>query len=158
VSDCIVITAARDLDAVRAAMQLGAIYYLVKPFGFAQLSDQLEAYRRWRTELDQSAGGDVDQQIDQSVVDNLYDLLRGPAGRNTATAALPPTMATILDAVRTAGKPLAANEIAEFLGLSRPTAQRYLTRLERQGLVELQLEYGSAGRPVHRYRTVRSGR
>jgi response regulator of citrate/malate metabolism len=28
--DCIVITAARDLDTVRTAMHLGALYYLVK--------------------------------------------------------------------------------------------------------------------------------
>ncbi|MCU1686168.1 MAG: response regulator [Amycolatopsis sp.] len=158
VSDCIVISAARDLDAVRAAMQLGAIYYLVKPFGFAQLKDQLEAYRRWRTELDHGAGTDTDQQVDQDVVDNLYNLLRGPAGQNATASALPPTMATILNAVRAGGKPLAATEIAEALGLSRPTAQRYLTQLERQGLIELQLEYGSAGRPVNRYRVTRPGR
>ena len=31
-------------------------------------------------------------------------------------------------------------------------AQRYLTELERRGLVELQLDYGTAGRPVHLYR------
>ncbi|MCU1614463.1 MAG: response regulator, partial [Frankiales bacterium] len=45
--DALVITAAQDLETVRSAMRSGAVYYLVKPFGFAQLRDQLEAYRRW---------------------------------------------------------------------------------------------------------------
>jgi response regulator of citrate/malate metabolism len=153
--DSIIITAARDLDAVRAAMQLGAVYYLVKPFGFAQLRGQLEAYQRWREELDTGAEAAGQQDVDQATVDNLYDLLRRPAGPNTAKTALPPTMATILETIRSAVKPIGASEIAGSLGLSRPTAQRYVTELERQGLVELHLEYGSTGRPVNRYRTTR---
>ncbi len=61
-------------------------------------------------------------------------------------------MATILEAVTAAAEPISAAEIAQRLGLSRPTAQRYLTELERRRLVELNLEYGSTGRPIHRYR------
>jgi response regulator of citrate/malate metabolism len=44
-----------------------------------------------------------------------------------------------------------AAEVAANLGMSRPTAQRYLTELERRGIVDLTLEYGSAGRPVNSY-------
>jgi len=61
-------------------------------------------------------------------------------------------MAKILDAVLTSPRPLGASEIASALGLSRPTAQRYLTDLERRSLITLELSYGSTGRPVHRYR------
>ena len=49
--DVIVITAARDVATVRTAMQLGAIHYLVKPFGFAALGEQLHAYRRLRQRI-----------------------------------------------------------------------------------------------------------
>jgi CheY-like chemotaxis protein len=82
--DCIVITAARDLDTVRTAMHLGAVYYLVKPFGFPQLRDQLDAYRRWRQQT--SGSGDADQ----ATVDALYNLLRGPATKPATTPPLPP--------------------------------------------------------------------
>ena len=147
VPDCIIITAARDLEAVRTAMHLGAVYYLVKPFGFAQLRDQLEAYRRWREEVAAAA------EADQATVDTLYNLLRLPSTpAPTPAAQLPPTMATILEAVTAAAEPASAADIAQRLGLSRPTAQRYLTELERRRLVELNLEYGSTGRPIHRYR------
>jgi response regulator of citrate/malate metabolism len=38
------------------------------------------------------------------------------------------------------------------LGISRPTAQRYLADLERTGAVDLVLSYGATGRPINRYR------
>lgn len=143
--DCIVITAARDLETVRTAMHLGAVYYLVKPFGFPQLRDQLTAYRTWREQA--SGGGDADQ----ATVDALYNLLRGPAAQSTADPPLPPTMRKILDAIRDAPTPLDASGLAQQLGVSRPTAQRYLSELHRRGMVRLHLEYGRAGRPVHHY-------
>jgi response regulator of citrate/malate metabolism len=46
---------------------------------------------------------------------------------------------------------VSASEIADEIGMSRATAQRYLNYLERHGLVRLQLRYGSTGRPEHRY-------
>ena len=143
--DCIVITAARDLDTVRTAMHLGAVYYLVKPFGFPQLRDQLDAYRRWRQQT--SGSGDADQ----ATVDALYNLLRGPAAKPATTTPLPPTMRKILDAIRSSPRPIGASALATQLGVSRPTAQRYLTELHRRGAVQLHLEYGRAGRPVHHY-------
>lgn len=147
VPDCIIVTAARDLDAVRTAMHLGAVYYLVKPFGFAQLRDQLEAYGRWHEQLEGS------DQADQATVDSLYNLLRAPTTPTSAPPSqLPPTMVKILASVNEAATPVSAAEIAKRLGMSRPTAQRYLTDLQRRGLVELDLAYGSTGRPIHRYR------
>lgn len=146
VPDCIIVTAARDLDAVRTAMNLGAVYYLVKPFGLAQLREQLQAYGRWR---EQVKGAD---QADQATVDTLYNLLRGPSNPAATTVRLPPTMAKIFNAVTAAAEPVSAADIAQRLGLSRPTAQRYLTDLQRRALVDLDLQYGSTGRPIHRYR------
>lgn len=142
--DCVVITAARDLQTVRSAIQIGAVYYLVKPFGFAQLRTQLEAYRRWREQLA------TPREADQATVDSLYDLLRAPTPA-APRRRLPPTMQKILDTVRTADAAVGATDVARQLGMSRPTAQRYLTELEQRGLVELHLEYGTTGRPVHLY-------
>jgi response regulator of citrate/malate metabolism len=46
--DVIIISAARELDAVRASIQLGVLHYLVKPFGYQVLAEQLAAYQRLR--------------------------------------------------------------------------------------------------------------
>ena len=43
--DVIMITADRDITSVRTAMKLGAVGYLVKPFGSADLAERLTAYR-----------------------------------------------------------------------------------------------------------------
>lgn len=144
--DCIVITAAQDLVTVRAAMTSGAVYYLVKPFGFERLRAQLEAYRAWRQELESVS------MANQSTIDNLYKArlagIKEPAG---AAPRLQPTMQKVFDAVRGANGPVNAAEIAEQLGVSRPTAQRYLSALERKGLLALDLTYGGTGRPLNSY-------
>lgn len=143
--DCIIITAAQDLATVKSAMTSGAVYYLVKPFSFDRLRTQLEAYRNWRQELDSAS------TADQATIDGLYTARS--AGVRTAAPAprLQPTMQKALDAVRAAGGPISAAQIAEQLGVSRPTAQRYLSVLERKGLLVLDLTYGSTGRPLNSY-------
>jgi response regulator of citrate/malate metabolism len=126
-------------------MHMGVIYYLVKPFGLPQLRRQLDAYRLWRSQT--SGGGEADQ----ATVDALYTLLRGANPSQSADGMMPPTMRKILDAVRLSVEPVGACTLADRLGVSRPTAQRYLSELHRRGAVQLHLEYGRAGRPEHRY-------
>jgi response regulator of citrate/malate metabolism len=146
--DFIVISSARDVGSVRTAMQLGVVHYLVKPFGFAALRERLTAYQELRERLTT-----LDDQADQSDVDALYGLLRGPS---TVPASLPkghsaPTLERVRDAVRSAPGDLSAAEVAELVGISRPTAQRYLSYLAKHGVVRLRLRYGVTGRPEHRY-------
>jgi response regulator of citrate/malate metabolism len=68
---------------------------------------------------------------------------------------LPPTMRNVLHCVQDAGDPVSATDVASALGISHPTAQRYLSELERRRSVELVLKYGAPGRPVHLYRRSR---
>jgi response regulator of citrate/malate metabolism len=145
--DVIVITASRDLGTVRSAMQLGAVHYLVKPFGFAALSERLEAYRRLRLRI---AG--LPDRTEQSDVDELFGILRTPAVTSKPEKGhSAPTLELVLNAVRAAKTAVSAAEIAQDIGVSRATAQRYLNYLERHGLVRLQLRYGTTGRPEHEY-------
>jgi response regulator of citrate/malate metabolism len=145
--DTIFITAARDVETVRAAMGLGAIYYLVKPFRLPQFREQLDAYRRWREQLHAEAG-----EANQATIDSLFSTLHPPAA-HAGGPDLAPTMTKVLHVVHTAAQPVGATAVAETLGMSRPTAQRYLTELHRKGLIDLALSYGATGRPVHRYRS-----
>jgi response regulator of citrate/malate metabolism len=142
--DFLVITAARDVRSVRAAMQLGTVHYLVKPFRYAQLEERLITYRSLHSRL-----GRIDE-AEQDEVDALYGLLRGPAPLPKGQSG--PTMARIRELLRGAPQALSAAEIAAEIGVSRSTAQRYLAELARQGAVELRLHYGATGRPEHRYR------
>lgn len=147
--DVIVISAARDLAAVRSAMQLGALHYLVKPFGYQALAERLIAYRKLRGYL-----ADLGEAPDQAEVDRLFAMLGSPS-RTTdrpAKGHSAPTLELVRDTVRACASDISAAEVSEQVGISRATAQRYLTYLERHEVVDLQLRYGAAGRPEHRYR------
>lgn len=145
----VVITAARDVESVRDAMQLGAVHYLVKPFGFKALQERLLAFDALQKRLTT-----LDEAADQADVDALYGLLRGPAPlpSDPPTGHSAPTLALVRDAVCSAGRDMSATEIAELVGISRPTAHRYLMYLVKHGVVQLHLKYGETGRPEHRYR------
>lgn len=145
VPDFLLVTAARDIESVRSAMQLGAFYYLVKPFTYAALREQLLAYRAWTLRLERAP------QADQQTVDALYRLRASSGGEPSPTPGLQPTMARVLQIVTSAPAPVGAAEVAESLGASRPTAQRYLALLVQKQLLDLDLSYGATGRPEHRY-------
>ena len=149
VPDFLLVTAARDIESVREAMQLGALYYLVKPFSVAALREQLEAYRSWTEQLLRTTPSA--RPVDQNLVDSLYSVRGTPPRRPTTTSALQPTMARVLEIVTKAPGPVGASEVAEVLGASRPTAQRHLATLVKKGLLDIALTYGSTGRPEHRY-------
>ncbi|WP_432048664.1 response regulator [Streptomyces asiaticus] len=146
-TDIIMVTAARDIATVQAAMRHGALQYLVKPFTFAGLRAKLEGYAALRRALE----GDGEAGQDQ--VDRIFGALGGasagpaelPKGHSALTADL------VREVLRGAEGPLSAQEVAERSSLSRQTAQRYLKLLERTGRVRLSLKYGETGRPEHRY-------
>ncbi|WP_406863555.1 response regulator [Streptomyces sp. HUAS MG47] len=145
-TDVIMVTAARDVATVQAAMRHGALQYLVKPFAFAGLRAKLEAYAGLRRTLD--GGGEAEQ----AEVDRIFGALSAgstapelPKGHSPTTAEL------VRQVLLSADGPLSTQDIADRAGVSRQTAQRYLKLLERSGRVRLSLKYGETGRPEHRY-------
>ncbi|MFJ9342593.1 response regulator [Streptomyces sp. NPDC101733] len=152
-TDVIMVTAARDLATVQAAMRLGALQYLVKPFTFAGLRAKLEAYADLRRSL--SVGGEAEQ----AEVDRIFGALAAAGTPNELPKGHSPTTAELVRQVlMTAEGPLSTAQIAERSGISRQTAQRYLKLLDRAGRVSLALRYGETGRPEHRYSWTPSGR
>ncbi|MET7655635.1 response regulator [Streptomyces sp. NPDC005486] len=144
-TDVIMVTAARDISTVQAAMRQGALQYLVKPFAFAGLRAKLEAYAELRRTLD---GGGEAEQAD---VDRMFGALSAPSEPGLPKGHSPTTAELVRQSLMNAEGPLSAQEIADRTGVSRQTAQRYLKLLERTGRARLTLKYGDAGRPEHRY-------
>jgi len=140
----IMITAARELDTVRGALDGGAADYLIKPFEFDHLRTKLEAFAARADALAADGGAD------QSMIDALF------GGSSPATASPLPkglgaeTGRLVMDAVRNAGE-VSAAQCAELVGISRVSARRYLEHYLSTGALELRLQYGT-GRPERRYR------
>lgn len=141
--DTFVISAASDPSVIRMALRRGALAYLIKPFAAEVLKRRLSAYARYRSLL----GGD--RSIDQDVVERALGIMH-PGDKN-AVRPLAVTGLAVLEALRDRGEPTTAGEIAEVVGISRATAQRYLSGLVDDDSIVVNLRYGTTGRPEHRY-------
>ncbi|MEU1017805.1 response regulator [Streptomyces sp. NPDC005900] len=144
-TDVIMVTAARDVATVQAAMRHGALQYLVKPFSYAGLRAKLDAYATLRRTWD--GGGEAEQ----AEVDRIFGALSATPATELPKGHSPTTAELVRRALMAAEGPLSAQELADRTRLSRQTAQRYLKLLERTGRVRLSLRYGDTGRPEHRY-------
>ncbi|MEU5688499.1 two-component system response regulator [Streptomyces venezuelae] len=144
-TDVIMVTAARDVATVQAAMRHGALQYLVKPFSYAGLRAKLDAYATLRRTLD--GGGEAEQ----AEVDRMFSALSSTPAPELPKGHSPTTAELVRRALMAAEGPISAQELADRTRLSRQTAQRYLKLLERTGRVRLSLKYGDTGRPEHRY-------
>lgn len=153
--EVIAITAARELDTVRAAVAGGVLHYLVKPFTVDVLHDRLDDFLHHRVELERTA---LQQgSLDQAQVDRLLEARRRPAQpvRPHPASPLPkglarPTMDAVRAALRASEDSASALEIGEQVGVSRVSARRYLEHLVAEGAATVAPRYG-AGRPEHRY-------
>jgi two-component system CitB family response regulator len=144
-ADVIMLTAASDAASVRAALTRGALNYLVKPFTAEQLTDRLGAYGHYRALVSRDRG------LSQEDIDRAVRLLHEgdhPVTRKGQSAV---TFRLVADALRGAGEPRSAADIAAGLGIARATAQRYLAALAQAGSAEMSLRYGTSGRPEHLY-------
>jgi len=145
--DVIMVTADGSVETVRAALSAGALNFLVKPFTADQLGARLRAYGRYRSRLAQ--GILAQEQIDAAFA-ALHDGDRPapPKGQSAVTAQL------VREVLEGSDRSRSAAEVAEQLGISRATAQRYLSALVDEHRAVMRLRYGSTGRPEHEYTAV----
>jgi Response regulator of citrate/malate metabolism len=145
-ADVIVISGRKESAAVRAAMQRGALYYLIKPARTGVLEQTLRRYAASIAQLAANGGRVEQRQIDRIFRTLHLDPVVRPKSISVATERL------VLGALTAAESDLSAHEAAEAVGISRATARRYLEYLTDRGEVEAELRYGLTGRPQHRYR------
>ena len=157
--DVIAITAARELDTVRAAMAGGVMHYLVKPFVSRVLLDRLDQYvthRQAMLEHDSS----TTPALDQEHIDRMLQPRSSPTQAPTQTpthGALAKglsasTLAAVVGALKLGHDGVSATEVAEQVGVARVSARRYLEYLVARRQATITQKYGSAGRPEKLYR------
>lgn len=147
--DVIAVTSNRDLAAVRSAVSLGIVSYLLKPFTFSSLRGKLERYAEYRRRL-----GEADEQLvagAQSEIDGAFAALRGLDRSSLPGGLTAATLDRVAAAVRDAAQ-CSASEIATACGISRVTARRYLEHLADTNIVDRAQRHHGAGRPEIEYR------
>ncbi|ONI72996.1 two-component system response regulator [Actinosynnema sp. ALI-1.44] len=146
-TDVIVISAANDVDTVRRAMRGGVLHYLIKPFSYSALFDQLRHFATLHERLDRLA---VAGQAD---VDQVFGAR--PRGASTLPKGLTDQTAELVSRVlRQHPQGLSASECAQLTELSRVSARRYLEHFTESGKADVTLRYGGTGRPERRYRWI----
>lgn len=166
--DVLVISSSQDQTTVRQALAGQVVGYLVKPFTFAALRERLE---RYAADRERRVADERDRPLAQSEIDRLLSTGtirtapatslrdgRGAGGTVSAgsAAALPkglaaPTLAQVVAALDPVVA-LTGAEVAAACGISRATANRYLTHLVDTGVIHLSHRYGKRGRPQVLYR------
>ncbi|HMC70925.1 MAG TPA: response regulator [Mycobacteriales bacterium] len=127
--DVIAITAARDVESLRAAMRGGVVHYLIKPFLFPTFEEKLLSYAAARERMTRIG------RAEQGDVDRIFGTLR-----TARTEALPKglsdaTLELIVQALGRSQSGLPAALVADEAGVSRVTARRYLDHLCQLGRV-----------------------
>ena len=149
-ADVIAVTSARDLEVVRAAVSLGVVQYVLKPFVFATLKERLLAYRAYRDQL-----GSGTQVGTQAEVDEVLAGARPTTGSRLPKGMAEELLTRVSRALREADEGLSASELAQALGVSRVTARRYAEYLSESRLAARRSRYTGSGRPEVEYRWVR---
>ena len=149
-TDVLVVSSARDLAVVRAAVSLGVTHYLLKPFTFATFRDKLLSYARYRSQL--SNTGPVAAQHE---IDRAFAALHAAPPDSLPKGLDPGTLDLVLGVLRESAASavgVSAAEMANRIGASRVTARRYLEHLADTGQVVRSPRYGGPGRPEVEYR------
>ncbi|MBP1965533.1 response regulator [Paenibacillus aceris] len=152
-TDVIMITAAKEVEAIREAIRSGAFDYIMKPLVFDRLKETLLRYLDFHRELNRL---NTSATINQSDVDRLLSG-SGKKEFRSEISFLPKgidklTLVKIVQAISTAADGMTADQIAKEIGVSRSTGRRYLEHLVSSGEVFADLSYGVVGRPERVYR------
>ncbi len=143
--DAFVVTAEESATAVRHAFTAGALAYLIKPFENTELARRLAGYAQYRRIVDTTT-------LTQAQADSAVATMRGERMPQVRGDDSSQTEKAILGAIAEQARPMFADEISSVVGISPPTARRYLASLVADGRLVMKLRYGTTGRPKQEYR------
>lgn len=151
-SEVVLLTAAKEVQILEKAMQLGVFDFLVKPVLLSRLDQALSRFESRQKKLSAT------EELTQSVVDAFMEV---SSGNIKAVVRLPKgvdqlTLQKVRDVFEDKQQQkLTAQMVGEQLGVSRSTARRYLEFLLECNELAADQSYGAIGRPERCYHRVR---
>ncbi len=142
-TDVIMVTASDDLLHLKECMRHGVVDYIVKPFRLSRLKAALENYLKMAYKL-QGKHSMCQEDIDSVV-------MKSNTGGKLPKGLSDYTLKVVKQFFQERKQAYTADDVADSLGLARVTARRYLEHLAAAGDLEINLTYGSVGRPVKKY-------
>ncbi|UHA75090.1 response regulator [Paenibacillus sp. 481] len=172
--DIILITAANDADTVSEAIRGGVFGYLIKPIMIDRFNDMLQRYTTVRKQLrtgllmeqtevdrlfipgDKSTGSKRDTTL--LTVTPLAATTGGASSSSFLAATMLPkgidklTLKRLRDHLNHTRDAVSADELAALAGMSHSTVRRYLEFMVSQQELEIDIIYGTVGRPERKYK------
>ncbi|WP_031409097.1 response regulator [Geobacillus vulcani] len=149
--DIIMITAAREIDALKQALHGGVFDYIIKPMMFDRFVETLNRYKEYHGKMQQWMK--EKEWIDQEDVDKLIGREASVRDQPMLPKGIQPlTLEKVLMVVKQCQDGVTAEEVGRQIGTSRTTARRYLEYLVSTGQVLADIVYGSVGRPERIYK------
>jgi two-component system response regulator DcuR len=140
-------TAVRETKTIENAVRLGVMDYLVKPIRMARIIQALNDYQAYRHTLVNN------KPVDQEKIDLLLRKSNQTELRQTPKGIDSRTLSNLKNYLLSAQpKQFSSEDIGEQMNFSRITARRYLEYLESEGILCLDLDYNTGGRPRRLYR------
>ncbi|WP_375089976.1 response regulator [Peribacillus sp. RS7] len=148
--DVILITAANDTETVSEAIRGGAFGYLIKPIIIDKLLATLNQYDQTRRQLHNN------NLVNQDKVDTFFRTISNPNTVNDVQI-LPKgidkhTLKMVRSKIQNVNGSLNADELGQLVGISYSTMRRYLEYLVSCDEMEVEVLYGSIGRPERKYK------
>ena len=142
--DVIVITAARDVETLRRAMQNGVFDYVIKPVIIDRFNEALEKYRSFASIYNKTI-------IEQEDIDKIREYHSVSLDISLPKGIDKVTLDKVTKCFANDGVKLTADQVAKIIGSSRNTARRYLDYLNKEGVLNIDIDYGTIGRPEKKY-------
>jgi two-component system CitB family response regulator len=153
--EVILITADKTIEIIQEAFRYGARDYLIKPFTLERFKESLFKFKDRYSQFKKV--NEIEQtELDKYILSNNY-LEEDNNGTTDLTKGLNRyTYDMIWQQIRLirekGGKYITAEELGETLGIARVTCRKYLEYMNKEGKVEMLIEYGKIGRPQHKYK------
>jgi len=149
-TDVIMITASREISSVKEALRNGVFDFIVKPLVFERLKNSLEKYQEFRSRLKKIQT--ENQSINQEEIDELINRQKEQLHSYLPKGIDKITLQKVTEVLNHSEEGLNAERLAKQIGISRPTARRYLEYLVAKEQIGADLSYGDVGRPERIYR------
>jgi len=146
-TDVIIITAAKDADTLREGKLGGAFDYIIKPVILDRFIATLENYKKYHNELERN------DYFDQESIDKIFrqEVVLSSTSHDTPKGIDKLTLTKIIDILNNHEDEITASELKDMIGVSRNTARRYLEYLREIGIIDVNIDYGTIGRPEKKY-------
>lgn len=153
--DVIAVTAANDMPTIQRILHLGVYDYIMKPFTFERIEQTLKNYQVYKFKMRDMQ--DLTQQDLDHLMQRIPERQHAPSSNQKIEIEELPkgfnraTLEKVLAYIEESKEAVSAEEVATYIGTARVTARRYLDFLEKQSKLKVDIQYGSVGRPIHRY-------